>query len=303
MNRWYDNSMIQIGAVISAPILLTVLTHSQPLVPVLVPGAVSAAEAYWRLAAPDISVKGNSLEIPDGDTTPNLADGTDFGTVNLFDAVEHEFRVGNEGTSVLTFANPPNPKISGPHAGDFVVSDSVTLPISPGVFKRFAIIFMPTGTGLRSATVRFDSDDPDESPYTFEIQGRGAPVLSCTGFEPPMDAGPVVVKKKNRALPLKAQLFDAIGAVTDLDIVSVPVLQVIFSSVGGGPPVDVTDDSLAGGRGTEGNQFVFTEEGKWQFNLKTKNYTAEGTYTITMVSGDESEYIIDPTCTAQYVIQ
>jgi hypothetical protein len=38
----------------------------------------------------------------------------------------------------------------------------------------------------------------------------------------------------------------------------------------------------------------------WHFNLKTKEYTAAGTYTITMVSGDNSEYIVDPTCEAVF---
>jgi len=129
----------------------------------------------------------------------------------------------------------------------------------------------------------------------------GAPVLSCTGFEPPMDSGPVTVKK-NRALPLKAQLFDADGfAVTDLDIVAPPVIQVLFDSGLGGDPVDVTGEALPAGQGTEGNQFEFGVD-KWQFNLKTKNYTAAGTYTITMISGDSTEYTIE-TCTAQFVIK
>ena len=71
----------------------------------------------------------------------------------------------------------------------------------------------------------------------------------------------------------------------------------------GEDPVDVTDDALSAGQGTDGNQFVFNDEDKWQFNLKIKNYDAPGTYTITMVSGDDSEYVIDPTCEASFVIE
>jgi len=124
--------------------------------------------------------------------------------------------------------------------------------------------------------------------------------FSCLGFEPPMDGGPVTVQG-NRALPLKAQLFDADGfAVTDLDIVAPPVIQVLFDTGMGGDPVDVTGDALPAGQGTEGNQFEFGVD-KWQFNLKTTNLTAEGTYTITMISGDESEYTINPSCTAEFV--
>ena len=46
------------------------------------------------------------------------------------------------------------------------------------------------------------------------------------------------------------------------------------SSFGGADPIDVTAEALPAGLGTEGNQFGFTDEKKWQFNLNTKNYTA-----------------------------
>ena len=125
---------------------------------------------------------------------------------------------------------------------------------------------------------------------------------TCSGFEPPMDKGAVKVKK-NRVLPLKAELLDGDGnPVTDADITAAPVIQVMFSSSGTAEAVDVTDEALSAGQGTDGNQFEFSD-GKWQFNLKTKNYSGAGTYTITMVSGDECEYVIDPTCTASFMIE
>lgn len=126
--------------------------------------------------------------------------------------------------------------------------------------------------------------------------------LNCIGFGPPMDNGPVKVKK-NKVLPLNAQLFDTEGLlVTDADIVAPPVIQVFYNSEPGGDPVDVTESALPAGEGTEGNQFVFTEEGTWTFHLKTKNYSAPGTYTIYMDSGDDSEYVIDQQCQASFVI-
>ncbi len=128
------------------------------------------------------------------------------------------------------------------------------------------------------------------------------PEFSCAGFEPPMDQKPVTVKQ-GRALPLKAQLFDFNGfAVTDSDITTPPVIQVLFNSAVG-VPIDVTDQALPVGQGTDGNQFVFTAEQKWQYNLKTKNYTAAGTYTIDMVSGDSTQYTINPVCTATFVVE
>ena len=128
-------------------------------------------------------------------------------------------------------------------------------------------------------------------------------VLSCIGFEPPLASGPVSVRKK-RVLLLKAQLLDADGMlVTDLDLVAPPVIEVAFESVPQ-EAMDVSDEALAVGLGTDGNQFEYDpSDERWRFNLKTTNYTALGSYTIRMVSGDVSEYTIDPTCTAVFVIE
>lgn len=129
-----------------------------------------------------------------------------------------------------------------------------------------------------------------------------APVVACVGFDPPMANYPVKVRGK-RALPLKARLFDGDGLeVTDLDLSAPPVVQVLYDS-GNGNGVDVSDDALPVGLGDDGNQLVYTGEGKWQYNLKTTNYTAAGTYTVFMDSGDATEYAIDPTCVTEFVIE
>ena len=100
---------------------------------------------------------------------------------------------------------------------------------------------------------------------------------------------------------MKAQLLDANQTpATDADLSSFPVLEITFSPASGGDPVDVTNDALAVGLGTQGNQFEFTGQ-RWQYNLDTSNYTAPGTYTLTMVAGDT--YVISPTCVARFSIE
>lgn len=122
--------------------------------------------------------------------------------------------------------------------------------------------------------------------------------FSCIGFEPPMDK-PVGVHKKNRVLPLKMELRDQAGVpITGLN--ASPLVEVDFS--GGGSATDPADTYLPAGQGDEGNQFVFTDS-KWQFNLQTVNFSGPGTYTIKAISGDPDEYLIDPTCTATFVIE
>jgi hypothetical protein len=139
------------------------------------------------------------------------------------------------------------------------------------------------------------------SSYQLTFFHTGVPSLTCAGFEPPLANGSVIVRG-NRALPIKGRLFGADGnEVTDLELTAPPVLQVMFQSTGGGATVDVTDDALPAGFGTEGNEFEYNvADGIWQYNLKTKDYSAAGTYTITMVSGDDFEYTIDPTCEAGF---
>lgn len=122
--------------------------------------------------------------------------------------------------------------------------------------------------------------------------------VTCVGFEPPMENGPVLVKK-NRVLPLKAQLFKDGDALSDADIAA-PVVEVTFDAGTGPEPVLV--EALAVGLGDDGNQFVFTEEGKWQFNLSTKPYTAPGTYMVSMKPGSP-EYRLNPACSVQFVIR
>ena len=132
--------------------------------------------------------------------------------------------------------------------------------------------------------------------------GYTADYHACLGFEPPMANYPVTAKK-NRALPLKAEILDADGLpVLGSDLTAPPIIQV-WQEYGTPDADDVSDDALPAGQGTEGNQFVFTDDFKWQFNLKTSNYSGPGTYTVIMESGDPSEYVIDPSCLTEFVIK
>jgi hypothetical protein len=159
-----------------------------------------------------------------------------------------------------------------------------------------------------SFTYHFELHSTNYAYHAHMMVGNGTAssmveTFSCVGFESPMDKGPVTAKK-NRALPLKAQLFRDDGSlVTDADITAKPMLQVWCDPGTGADPIDVTDQALSVGKGTEGNEFVFTEEEKWQLNLKTNNYTANGTYLIYISTGDPSGYLIDSGCVAIFVIK
>ena len=131
---------------------------------------------------------------------------------------------------------------------------------------------------------------------------NATPTYSCIGFQPPCDAGPIKVKK-NRVIPLRAVLVDSEGVpVTDATVgTGLPWVKIVRNA-GTSDATDVTSDALTAGQGTEGNEFLFSD-GKWQYNLSTKNYSSAGTYTVTMESPSASFYLVNPTCTATFVIE
>lgn len=138
--------------------------------------------------------------------------------------------------------------------------------------------------------------------FVFTI-GCSPVAYSCDGFLPPMDK--VVTVRNHRALPLKGVLTDGTGfTVANFDIAASPVLEVLFSASLADDPVDVTDEALPVGESSAGNSFVYdpsTE--RWRFNLSTENYSAIGTYRISLKSGDITEYAVDPACEASFVIE
>lgn len=149
----------------------------------------------------------------------------------------------------------------------------------------------------------FATDSSDEVVAEASCTLSVGEIIACSGFYDPMADYPVVAKK-NRVFPLKMDLFDGDGfALSSDDLVESPIVQVMFASAGGDPAIDVSTDVQWSGQGSEGNQFVFTDDGIWQFNLKSKNYAASGEYMVTVVSGDDSEYAIDPACVTSFQIK
>ena len=78
-----------------------------------------------------------------------------------------------------------------------------------------------------------------------------APTFTCSGYGPPAD-NPLSIKKPNRVLSLRMQLFDSENnAITDADITSPPVLEIDFLPL---TSEDVFDDViLSPGKGDAGN--------------------------------------------------
>jgi len=127
---------------------------------------------------------------------------------------------------------------------------------------------------------------------------------SCLKFQSPFDIALSLPKKANRAIPLKAQLIDSKNnPVTPATLGSAlpPVVNVSYQS-GISPAVDDSALLIPLGSSTSGNQFNFDPAtGTWWFNLSTGPFTASGTYTVTMQSGDVTRYRVSPICSGTFV--
>lgn len=135
----------------------------------------------YSASGPEMNVQGNGTSIADGDTTPAVADDTDFGSVNTTGGTDvHTFTIQNTGTSTLSLTgSSPYVTISGANAADFTVTTTPSNSISASGSTTFDITFDPSADGVRTATVSIANDDSDENPYNFDIQGTGFTPSYC----------------------------------------------------------------------------------------------------------------------------
>lgn len=151
------------------------------------------------VGAPQMVVRGRGVVVPNGDTTPITAEGTDFGTEAVVSGSSiSAFLIYNEGDEILTLATPV---LSGLGTGDFTVLGQPLGAVSRGSLTSVVITYDPIATGLRSVTISISNNDPDDNPFTFSLLGKatgsGAPevgVLSSDGVAiADGDASPSVV--------------------------------------------------------------------------------------------------------------
>jgi hypothetical protein len=179
----------------------------------------------------------------------------------------------------------------------------------PVTYTNWAPPYEPNGGTAENCAVAEGAwngqwnDLPCDRTLVGIIEIDNVPKMTCIGFEPPMADFPVSFKR-NHSLPLRAEIFDSDGyEITGSDLSVAPVVQIFFESQPGEAPIDISADLAEAGQGNEGNQFVFTEAGLWEFILETKSYTADGTYIVLMDTANSSEYIFELSCVTEFVVQ
>ncbi|MEM7114047.1 MAG: choice-of-anchor D domain-containing protein, partial [Chloroflexota bacterium] len=126
------------------------------------------------IGEPEIDVQGLGLSIVNGDTTPDVADDTDFGSTGLGGSIVKTFTIFNVGTADLALTGSPLVAVSGANAAEFVVTTPPANPVLVAGSTTVQITFTPAANGIRTATLTIASNDADENPYTFNIQGAAA---------------------------------------------------------------------------------------------------------------------------------
>jgi hypothetical protein len=130
--------------------------------------------------APEMDLQGNAVSIVDGDATPSTSDWTNFGDAEInFGVVVKTFTIYNTGLSDLTLGAIT---IGGTNASNFTYTSPLSSTVTAGGSTTFTITFDPSATGTRSATFSIVTNDSDENPYNFSIQGTGtSPEINMVG--------------------------------------------------------------------------------------------------------------------------
>lgn len=130
--------------------------------------------------APEITLTGNSVEILNGDDTPDVADHTDFEeTPTVGGSVVRTFTIFNDGTAPLLLGNIA---LNGSSAFSVTTPPASNTVDRLGGFQTFSITFDPATPGLHTTEVSIVSDDDDENPFVFDLAGVGiTPEMSVTG--------------------------------------------------------------------------------------------------------------------------
>ncbi len=137
--------------------------------------------------APAIEVSGNGTVIADGDTTPAIADNTDFGSIALGSgAVTKTYTIKNTGNAALTVTGIT---LATGDTGDFAVGgQTFPLTVAAGASADFTVAFTPSVVGPRSTKVTIASNEAG-SPFEFQVQGTGAAGLAPS-IEPSASLAP-----------------------------------------------------------------------------------------------------------------
>jgi gliding motility-associated-like protein len=144
------------------------------------PGSVSNTSTCTALLVPDINIVGNSVYIPTGSTLTANTNNTGFGNVSIGTSLSQTFVIQNTGAAALTISSY---SLSGSGATSFTITTNPAASVASSGSTAIVITFSPGATGLKQASLTIVSNDCDESPYVFNIDGTGAVAGAALNFD------------------------------------------------------------------------------------------------------------------------
>lgn len=154
--------------VLYAPFHVTAAGISAPANPTASPWRTLNAQAGIadiRIGGPaDVAVSSGATNIANGATF-------DMGEVGINSTLTSTFTIANTGLRNLDFGSLSIVEPGGTQL--FSLSAAPASPVVPGGSTTFQITYSPAGNTLRTANLSFSNTDPDENPFSFQIQARG----------------------------------------------------------------------------------------------------------------------------------
>ncbi|WP_193810747.1 choice-of-anchor D domain-containing protein [Kaistella flava (ex Peng et al. 2021)] len=124
---------------------------------------------YTGSAYPDIIIKGNGNNIPDGSDVTAVSNNTDFGSVISGAVVSKTFVIENKGGGDLILDHPAVALLDGSHG--FSVSAQPTVnPMTGFTNQSFTVSFSSTTPGTYSEIIFIGSNDPNKTVYVFSVK-------------------------------------------------------------------------------------------------------------------------------------
>lgn len=121
-------------------------------------------------ANPEVSLEGNSTDIPNNSMNPIAGNNTDFGNVIKTKKTTKTFTIKNAGPAAL---NVSAINFAGANASEFklVTPPAFPLSIAANGSQVLTVEFAPVAVGLRKAEMNILSNDFDEKNFKVALQG------------------------------------------------------------------------------------------------------------------------------------
>lgn len=109
-------------------------------------------------------------DVVDGSTIPSVFNGTILPATSIGTSTTRAFRMISTGSGPLEFSGQPTS--SNPA---FVIEPISTADLAPNpqTGHDLSVVFTPTERGLQYSDITIETNDPDNSPYTFTIVANG----------------------------------------------------------------------------------------------------------------------------------